>query len=206
MEILAKLFGSSARVKIMRLFLLNSNSDFDIVEITSRSRVARSTARKEVNVLASIGFIKTKIITREGSRGGKKKVSTWHLNNSFQYLPPIQDLLTNPSVILPDDLTSRFKTVGKIKLLIVSGIFIGEKESRADIMLVADKVNKSALKQLIKNLEVEIGKELNYVVFDTKEFKYRLDMYDKLVCDVIDLPHNKLFDNGQLSTYISKKV
>mgnify|MGYP001558836910 CR=1 FL=1 len=68
-----------------------------------------------------------------------------------------------------------------------------------------DKLKKNILQQLMKGLEAEIGKELDYVVFDTEEFKYRLDMYDKLVCDVIDLPHLKLIDNGQLSTYISKK-
>ena len=206
MEIIAKLFGGQAKVKIMRLFLLNNDTDFDMADIVSRSRVAKNTARKEVNSLASVGFIKHKNTIREGSRGGKKKVSTWHLNTSFQYLPPIQDLLINPSILLRDDLAYKFKAVGKMKLLIVSGVFIGEPESRVDIMLVADRLNKTALKQLIKNLEVEIGKELDYVVFDTNEFKYRLDMYDKLVRDVIDLPHKKIFDNGQLSTYISKKV
>ncbi len=205
MEILAKLFGSQTRVKIMRLFLLNNNN-FELKEISSRSRVSKPNLRKEINNLMSIGFIKNKIITREGSRGGKKKISTWHLNQSFQYLPAIEDLLVNPSILLQKDLVNRFKPIGRIKLMIVSGVFIGEKESRADVLLVCDKLNKIILKQVIKNLEVEIGKELDYVILNTKEFKYRMDMYDKLVCDVIDLPHRKLIDTGQLSTYISKKV
>jgi predicted nucleotidyltransferase len=75
-----------------------------------------------------------------------------------------------------------------------------------DVLLVCDKLNKTILNQIIKGLEAEIGKELDYVVFDSNEFKYRLDMYDKLVCDVIDLPHKKLIDLGQLSTYISKEA
>jgi len=33
MDTLAKLFGGQARVKIMRLFLLNSDSDFEIEEV-----------------------------------------------------------------------------------------------------------------------------------------------------------------------------
>jgi hypothetical protein len=74
-----------------------------------------------------------------------------------------------------------------------------------DIFIVGDKLKKNVLQQIIKGLEADIGKELNYVVFDTDEFKYRLDMYDKLVCDSIDLPHEKIIDNGQLSTYISRK-
>ncbi len=206
MDILSKLFGNQTRVKIMRLFLLNSKNNFELDEISSRSRVSKPNVRKEINTLSSIDFIKNKIIIREGLRGAKKKINTWHLNQSFQYLPAIQDLLINPSILLEDNLASRFKHIGKIKLMIVSGVFIGEPKSRADIFLVCDKLNRASLKKVIKNLEVEVGKELNYVVFDSKEFKYRLDMYDKLICDVIDLPHKKLIDSGQLSTYISKKA
>jgi len=206
MDTLAKLFGGQARVKIMRLFLLNSDSDFEIEEVSNRSRVNKLSARKEINALMGIGFIKHKIINREGSRGAKKKISTWHLNLAFEHLPSIEELLVNPDILLRDDFAEKFKSIGKIKLMIVSGVFIGDSKSRVDILLVCDKLNKQALNQIIKGLEAEIGKELDYVVFDSNEFKYRLDMYDKLVCDVIDLPHKKLVDLGQLSTYISKEV
>lgn len=205
METLAKLFGGQARVRIMRLFLLNSENNFEIEEIISRSRVMKNNTRKEINALLAMGFIKQKTIVKEGYRGGKKKVMAWSLNPSFQYLGSLRDLLIDPSLLLQEDLPQRFKQVGKIKLMIVSGVFIGDNKSRADLMIVGDKLKKNILQQVIKGLEAEIGKELDYVVFDTEEFKYRLDMYDKLVCDIIDLPHEKLMDNGQLSTYITKK-
>lgn len=204
MDILAKLFGSQARVRIMRLFLLNSGN-FEIAEIVSHSRVTRANVRKEINALMSLDFIRQKTITKEGARGGKKKVSVWSLNNHFPYLQPIKEILIDPDLLIQEDLIARFKQVGRMKLLIVAGVFIGQEKSRADLLLVADKIKKTLLNQFIKGLEAEIGKELNYVVFDSKEFKYRLDMYDKLVCDIIDKPHEKLFDSGQLSTYISKK-
>lgn len=205
METLAKLFGGQARVKIMRLFLLNGNTPFEVDDIMSRSRVTKANVRKEVSALCAMGFIKQKTIIKEGSRGAKKKVSAWQLNPLFQYLEAIRDLLVDPHLLLQEDLAQRFKQIGKIKLMIVSGVFIGDKESRVDVLLVGDKLKKNILQQVMKSLEAEIGKELDYVVFDSDEFKYRLDMYDKLVCDIIDLPHEKLIDNGQLSTYISKK-
>jgi len=205
METLAKLFGGQARVKIMRLFLLNSESNFEIDEVVSRSRVMKNNVRKEINILSSMNFIKEKIITKEGYRGSKKKVTTWMLNPGFQYLEPMREILVDPSLLLQEDLPQRFRQIGKIKLMIVSGVFIGNSKSRADVLIVGDKLKKNVLQQIMKGLEAEIGKELDYVVFDTEEFKYRLDMYDKLVCDIIDLPHEKLIDNGQLSTYISKK-
>lgn len=192
-------------MKIMRLFLLNETSVFTLEDIISRSRVTKANVRKEINSLLAMSFIKSKVITKEGYRGAKKKVVTWHLNYAFPYLPSIRDLLVNPDLLLKEDLPARFKPIGKIKLLVVSGVFIGEKESRVDVLIVGDKLKKNLIQQIIKGLEAEIGKELDYVVFDSDEFKYRLDMYDKLVCDIIDLPHEKLLDNGQLSTYLSKK-
>ncbi len=205
METLAKLFGGQARVKIMRLFLLNTSMAFEVEDIVSRSRVTKANTRREINALSAMGFIKLKTLVKEGSRGSKKKVSVWQLNPYFQYLGAIRDLLVDPNLLLQDDLASKFKHIGKIKLMIVSGVFIGDKESRVDVLLVGDKLKKTPLQQVMKGLEAEIGKELDYVVFDTEEFKYRVDMYDKLVCDIIDLPHHKLIDNGQLSTYFSKK-
>ena len=205
METLAKLLGGHARVKIMRLFLLNNTNTFDIEEIVSRSRVTKQNARKEVNALVSMGFVKAKSITKEGSRGAKKKVSAWQLDLGFQYLKAVRNLLVDPNLLMQEDLTTRFKQIGKIKLMLVSGVFIGDDNSRADVLLVGDRLKKNILGQVVKGLEAEIGKELDYVVLDTNEFNYRLEMYDKLVCDMIDLPHLKLIDSGQLSTYTSKK-
>ena len=205
METLAKLFGGQARVRIMRLFLLNCDNNFEIGEVVSRSRVMKNNARKEINILSAMSFIKQKVITKEGYRGAKKKVIAWQLNKDFQYLQSLRDILIDPTLLLQEDLPERFKQVGKIKLMIVSGVFIGNSKSRADVLIVGDKLKKNVLQQVVKGLEAEIGKELDYAVFDTEEFKYRVNMYDKLVCDIIDLPHEKLIDNGQLSTYISKK-
>ena len=204
MEILAKLFGSQARVRIMRLFLLNSEAIFEIEDIVSRSRVTKSNVRKELNALLSMGFVKSKIIIKEGSRGAKKKINAFYLNNSFRYLSSIRDVLVDPTLLVQEDLRDRFRPAGKIKLMIIAGVFIGESKSRVDLLLVGDKLKKNAINQIVKGLEAEIGKELDYVVFDGEEFKYRLDMYDKLVCDVLDLPHEKLIDNGQVSTYTYK--
>ena len=204
MEILAKLFGGQARVRIMRLFLLNNETVFEIEDIISRSRVTKANVRKEINALLAMGFIKSKIIIKEGYRGAKKKVPGWHLNMDFRYLSSIRDVLVDPTLLLEEDLEDRFRQAGRIKLMIVSGVFIGNKESRVDLLMVGDKLKKNIIQQVVKGLEAEIGKELDYVVFDSAEFKYRLDMYDKLICDILDLPHEKLIDNGQLSTYTYK--
>ena len=195
METLAKLFGGQARVKLMRLFLLNEASSFEVDEVSSRSRVTKPNARKEINALHAMGFIKSRTVTKEGSRGSKKKVTAYYLNPSFQHLNSIRDLLVEPNLLVEDGLLSqRFKAVGKLKLMVVSGVFIGDTDSRVDVLLVGDKLKKNILQQLMKVLEAEIGKELNYVVFDTEEFKYRLNMLDKFILDFLEGPHEEVIN------------
>ena len=65
-------------------------------------------------------------------------------------------------------------------MVIVSGVFIQNPDSRVDMLIVGDKIKKNKVENEIRKLEAEIGSELTYAVFDTKEFSYRLNMYDKL--------------------------
>ena len=62
------------------------------------------------------------------------------------------------------------------------------------MLVVGDNLRRSQLDRIIKNMEAEIGKELNFASFETADFQYRLGMYDKLVRDILDYPHQKLVD------------
>ena len=66
-------------------------------------------------------------------------------------------------------------------------------------------MKRNKIEEEIKKLEAEIGTELVYAVFDTKEFIYRLNMYDKLIRDVLDFPHEVVLQAKELSTQSLKK-
>jgi hypothetical protein len=50
------------------------------------------------------------------------------------------------------------------------------------------------LRERIRSLEAEIGKEIRYALLSSENFYYRLNMNDKLVRDVIDYPHSIVLD------------
>ena len=83
---------------------------------------------------------------------------------------------------------------GLVLFSVLAGIFINSESSRADLLLVGDKLKKARLNNFFSWLESEIGKELNYVVMSTDEFKYRMDMYDRFVRDILEFPHEKLIN------------
>ena len=185
MDILAKMFGGPAKVKVMRLFLLNKGQTFTNKEISERSRVARDKLRKEIRTLSSISFI-------------KKSNKGWIFNRSFKYSKEVENLLVNADSFDFKEIAKNFRKLGQIKLLVFGGVLIDEKESRVDVLVVGNKLQKKKIENHIKKLEAEIGSELVYAIFDTKEFIYRLNMYDKLVRDILDFPHRVIVQSKSL--------
>ncbi len=195
MEILDKVFGNGARVKIMRLFLQNRNKGFKSGEIAKRSRVSPETVRRELRLLNSINFIKK-----------RSSVSPeWHFNPFFKYATEFDDLLVRSDSLNKQTILDNFKKAGQVKLLIISGVFIKNNDSRVDLLLVGDKIKRGLIEKGVRKLEAEIGTELTYAIFDTKEFIYRLNMYDKLVRDILDYPHEVIWQTKELSTQVMPK-
>jgi len=196
MESLGKIFSNDHRVKIMRLFLFHESEAFDIDEVVTRSIVKRPDARKELNMLTKIGFLKKKSftkkvpnkVTKKNPTPGFKRVKTqgWVLDMKFDLVLPLQELLINSELVKEKDIIKRFKKIGKLKFLALSGLFIADENRKVDILIVGDKLKKDQLAKEVLTLESEIGRELSYAVFDTNEFNYRISMYDKLIRDVLE--------------------
>jgi hypothetical protein len=198
MDTFGILFGSQARVKIMRLFLLNAADVFEFQDIVKRSKVSLLAVRKEIRVLEKSGLIKKKSFFKETAlktKGGdpaKKRIYGWAINETFELLKPLKEFLIDTEPMRKQEVVNKFKHAGKIKLLIVAGIFTQEHDSRVDLLIVGDDLKKSVIENALHGVEAEVGKEISYAYFDTKEYLYRISICDKFVRDVLDYPHEKL--------------
>ncbi len=205
-EILAKLLGSTNRIKIIRLFLLNQDEVFSLKEISKRAKISPEKARREVNLLSSIRFIekkrKLRRPDREVRRGSESrpqrasgnKIQGWKLNKSFSLLIGLRNFILDTAPIARGQLLKKLQKTGRVKLVILAGIFGEEDSSRVDILVVGDAIRKGALERVIRDIEAEVGKELIYAFFTTDDFMYRLGMYDKFIRDILDYPHEKILD------------
>ncbi len=185
METLAKIFGNEVKVKVIKLFIFNQDKIFTIKDIIQRVQSDSAKVRREVSLMEKMGLIKKRSI---------KKGHGYIINPQFSYLTPLQNFLINTEPLQPKEIIKKITSIGSIKLIVTSGIFIQDPESRADILIVGDGIKKTKLENTIKNMESEIGKEIRYAYFSTEEFKYRVNMYDKLTRDILDYPHNKVFN------------
>jgi len=201
MEILSKLLGSEARVKILRLFIFNQEAIFDIDMVSEKSKVDKKTVKKECAIFEKIHLInkKTFFQTMEKKRKGKRvemKVRSdgYCLNQNFSYLYALRQLLVNTKTLEGKEIIKKLSKAGRLKLVVIAGVFTHNKDSRLDMLVVGDNLKKPILTNIIKAVEAELGKELMYAYFETQDFQYRLSMYDKLIKDVLDYPHQVLLD------------
>ena len=196
-EKLGKLFGSPARVKIMRLFLFNPETTYDVDDVASRCKVAKPQARRELSALLHAGFLKKKPFSKSVLVRGKqkrKKAAGFMTNPTFDLAGPLKTLLIESELVQVNELPKRFRNAGRILLFVASGIFTHDGDRMADLLIVGDHMRRNAVDQAIKTLESEIGKEVRYALFDLEEYTYRMKMYDKLLRDVFDYPHFKLIN------------
>ena len=201
MDILGKLFGSESKVRIMRLFLFNPEMPFDLETIAERAKTTLSVARHEVAALRKGRFIKgrafiKRVLKKNGAKrnGVRRKIGGWALNPAFPYLRQLRNLLIDSGLIKGDELVRKLSGAGRLKLVILAGIFIQNDDSRVDVLVVGDHLRRGTLVNSMRGIEAEIGKELRYAAFETNEFRYRLGMYDKLVRDILDYPHRTVLD------------
>jgi hypothetical protein len=198
MEILEGLLGGSARVKLMKLFLFHPEILFEKSDIVKRTKCSSALIQKEIKSLIEIDLIKKKTVSvNKQSKNGrifKKKAEVFVLNPLFKYLNNLKGLLINNEQFNHGEILRKINKAGKIKLTVISGIFIQNDDSRVDILIVGDELKERMIKKIISDMESEIGKELRYSVFSSSDFKYRYSVCDRLVRDIFDYPHQIIVD------------
>ena len=184
----------------MRLFLCNEEEIYDKSEIVKRTKVNSQTITKELNLLEKVGFLRKKSffkngkVLKNGKLGKKKRVQGYLIDEKFKYLIPIKNLLCNSTPMKNRQISDRFSGVGRLKAIVVAGVFIQDSSSRLDILIAGDNLSNTKLRNAVENIESEIGRELRYAVFDTVDLKYRLGVCDRLIRDVFDYPHEIVLD------------
>ena len=202
-HILEKLFESVSKVRILRLFMCNPGSRFTLGEICSRSQVRKPSARTELNKLLKLGMVwktimRVETAVRKGGKPRTVKTIVYGLDTAFPFLNELRDLVVKSSVAPRDKILRQIKAVGKVKLAVISGVFIQSENSRTDLLLVGDGIHQRKLDRFLADTESELGKPVQHTVMETDEFQYRMDMYDRFLRDILEYPHEKIINKFNL--------
>lgn len=176
---LEHLFGSKTRSNLLQLFFNNPAKSFFVREISRKINTQLNAVRRELLNLEKIGLLVNPAV----EPSAQKKF--FQLNVGSTLYPELQALMLKSEIMLEQDFGQQISDLGKIDYLALTGSFVNDLTSGTDIFIVG-AINKVSLKNIVKEFEHRLHREINYTVMTPAEFKYRQDLTDRFLYQVLD--------------------
>jgi len=190
---LSKLFGSNSRVKILKAFLFHPDERYYIRQLSRDLDLQVNSVRRELENLEEFGLLISEsasgadnpdaLVEEKNSDRQEKKY--YRVNKNFPLFEDVKGLIIKSQILHKDDFSKDLLKTGSIKLLILAGVFVNDFKSPTDVLIVG-KVNKDKLLKVIRDLEKELGREVNFTLLSAVEFKYRRDIADVFLYNFLE--------------------
>lgn len=177
------LFGSKARARLIRFFILNPGVEFTAAQVSERTLVSRTEVSRELARLA-----KMKLVFERARKNRKHFI----VNEEFPFFIELKSLVSKLNIHAQSQVFRKLKTVGEVKLILISGLFLNYPKSKVDMILVVNNVNRTKLKHAIAHLEAEVGKEIRFMLMNNEELHYRLNMLDRFFIEFLEAPYEEV--------------
>jgi len=177
------LFGSQVRARLIRLFVLNTEGEYSTADVASKTLLSKTEVSREILRLKKMGFL------RELSR---RKVKMYQMRPDFPFFPELLSLVLKSNVGVSHRMFQKLQSAGDVKLILVSGLFLNHAKSKADMILVINSPHRLRLKVAMDKLEAEIGREIRFVLMNTDELHYRLNMLDRFLIEFLEGPYQEV--------------
>ncbi len=174
---LERLITSTARLRILNLFLLNTGSEFHVREAARRTRLNLNSVRRELDNLESANLLKSR---RQGS------LRLYSANPENPIYEELKKILLKTTGV-GDAIRNSIATLGKTEAAFIYGSFAkGSEEPRSDIdLFIVGEIDHRRASDIFERLEKELSREINYVIFSPKEFRERKARKDPFVSNVM---------------------
>jgi predicted transcriptional regulator len=173
---LEQIFGSKARVKILKAFLSKPEQKYYTRQLARDLELQVNSVRRELENLKNIGLIKE--IEEDETLNTKKNDKKYYTCNlEFILFQELKNLFTKANLLSCQDFLDSLKETEGVKLLVLNGIFTGDTKALSDLLIVG-KINKNKFLKELSTLEESLNKEINYTIMDETEYEYRLDIHD----------------------------
>jgi len=176
---LEQLFSSRTRVKLLKKFLLNPDHKYYVRQLTREIDERINSVRRELDNLVRIGFL----ITFD-----QEQKKYYQVNKDFLLYSEIESLIIKSQSLLENKIIDKIKKIRGIKYCVLTGKFVKRPETLTDILVIGSKVDVTKFKEIIKLLEKNFGKEVNYTFLTPSEFTARSQMTDKFIYNILNGP------------------
>ncbi|OGD32383.1 hypothetical protein A3C91_05010 [Candidatus Azambacteria bacterium RIFCSPHIGHO2_02_FULL_52_12] len=175
-------FNSEIKSRLIKFFTYNHTKFYEASDIARKLNLPSATVKSHLLKLLAEGFLKS------------KSSKAFSVSYKFPYLEDIKNLVLRFPPVADELLLKEISKIGQIKLFMIAGTLINEQKARADMLIVGNRVSEKKMEKFLRLIESNIGKEIRYVLLTTEEFKYRKNMFDRFILDVLEFPHRKLIN------------
>lgn len=174
---LQDLIISRVRVKMLTLFIQNSQEMYYVRELTRNLKEEINAIRRELERLLGSGFLKSE------QRGNRLY---YQLNPSYLYLAELTQMVAK-STGLGLKIRKNRRKLGNLEFVMFSGKFVhGQQPSHEEVDLLAiGDVDANELQALVKQEEARLKREINYTIFSLAEFDFRKTRRDPFIMDIL---------------------
>jgi hypothetical protein len=177
------LFGDTIRARLVRLFATYDDKAFTLQECTIKTKAHAKGARTLVtNELASL--VRARVLERKTV----KNVHVWRLvvGAHTAAFPMLFEVSLRRE---ENKRVEKLKKAGRLAFAAVGGKLLGDEFAPLD-MLVVGNMHEAKLLRVLKALEGEYGREIQFMLLSEKEFTHRMDVRDRLLCAFFEHAHD----------------
>lgn len=204
MIMLEQLFGSRTRIKLLKIFLAQPHQFFYVRELTRKIGERINSVRREISNLERLGVVVqgehaesprggVKVTKRRGKGSPPDKRKFYRANPEFVLFDELKTLVLKSQLLVGRSLTEAIEKLGKVRLLWLTGFFVGDHEASTDLVVVGS-LNRKRLARLVRIMEKSFGQEIRFTLLSSHEFKMRLAMTDKFLYRILEGKKTVLVD------------
>lgn len=188
---LENLFGSKTRAKLLNLFFNNSSSCFYVRGIARELKENINSIRREVlnlekmEIIKAVPLDKIDVPAEELAKDKQEKKKYYQVNPSHTLYEELKSLIIRSKLLVDKALLEKLKEIKGVKLLVLTGVFVGDNRARTDILIMGS-VDKNKIKRLISGMEKNFSSPIRYSIMTHKEFSYRNSLTDKFLFEIME--------------------
>jgi len=188
------LFGSAARAKLLNLFFLHPEQKYHLKQAARDLNMQVNSVRRELENLVNFNLITSEKDNSSETKDDKKGEKYYSANKNFILFPEIKALFIKAQILSSQKFISGIQKIAQPKFLALTGLFTNSPESPTDLLIVGH-IRRSAFLKLIKELEKDLGHEINFTIMDEREFYYRQEIMDIFLYNILSGKTVVLIDN-----------
>lgn len=187
------LLDNQIRARILRLFLNAEDVALGVDEVARRVQGTKVAVERELQALMQLGVVAFAPAEEEGKAANK---GAWSLDRGCRQMQALRRFSRDIEGSLDEEILGKLSNVGRLKFVAISNDLLDVVNgcTRIDMLIVGEALREEKVQEALQVVEAEWGREIQYAAFSPKEFKYRLDVKDKLMRDLLDYPHRVILD------------